>query len=69
MAGATHNISKVSSKIRLNNANSFLRKDVLLPRSIATSNLTHKAANIPHVKFDIRKSCNRQSSTLSPNFI
>ena len=55
MAGPTHNISKVSSKVYLSNANRILCKYVLKPRSIATCNLTHKAANIAHVKLDIRK--------------
>ena len=50
--------SKVPSKVYLDNANRVLRKDVLKPRSIATCNLTHKAAKIPHVKLDIRKSSN-----------
>ena len=56
-------------KVYLGNANRVLRKDVLKPRSIATCNLTHKAAKIPHVKLDIRKPSNNQSSTLSPNVI
>ena len=46
-----------------------MRKDVLKPRSIATCNLTHKAAKIPHVKLDIRKLSNNQSPTVSPNVI
>ena len=50
--------SKVLSKVYLDNANRVLHKDVLKPRSIATCNLTHKAAKIPHVKLDIRKSSN-----------
>ena len=65
----THNSSKVSSKVYLGNANRVLRKDVLKPRSIATCNLTHKAAKIPHVKLDIRKPSNNQLSTVSPNVI
>ena len=65
----THNISKVSNKVYLSNDNSFLRKDVLKPSSIATCNLTHKADKIPHVKLDIRKPSNNQSSTLSSNVI
>ena len=46
-----------------------MRKDVLKPRSIATCNLTHKAAKILHVKLDIRKLSNYQSPTVSPNVI
>ena len=46
-----------------------MRKDVLKLRSIATCNLTHKAAKIPHVKLDIRKLSNNQSPTVSPNVI
>ena len=65
----THNSSKVSSKVYLGNANRVLRKDVLKPRSIATCNLTHKTAKIPHVKLDIRKPSNNQLSTVSPNVI
>ena len=61
--------SKVPSKVYLDNANRVLRKDVLKPRSIATCNLTHKAAKIPHVKLDIRKLSNNQSPTVSPNVI
>ena len=64
-----HKSSKVSSKVYLRNANRVLRKDVLKPRSIATCNLTHKAAKIPHVKLDIRKPSNNQLSTVSPNVI
>ena len=66
----THKSSKAPSKVYLDNANKvFLRKDVLKPRSIATCNLTHKAAKIPHVKLDIRKLSNNQSPTVSPNVI
>ena len=61
--------SKVLSKVYLDNANRVLHKDVLKPRSIATCNLTHKAAKIPHVKLDIRKLSNNQSPTVSPNVI
>ena len=66
MTRPTHKVSKVSSKV---NANRVLCKVVLKPHSIATCNLTHKAAKIPHVKLDIRKSSNNQSSTLSSNVI
>ena len=69
MVGPAHNISKVSSKVYLINANRVLRKDLLKPRSLVTCNLTHKAANVPHVKLDIRKPSNNQSSTLSPNVL
>ena len=69
MTRPTHNSFKVSSKVYLGDADRVLRKDVLKPRSIATCNLTHKAANIPHVKLDIRKPSNNQSSILSPNVI
>ena len=69
MIGLTHDISKASRKVYLSDANRVLRKDVLKPRSISTCNLTHKAANIPHVKLDIRKPSNNQSSTLPPNVI
>ena len=55
MTGPTHNISKNSSKVYLSNANKVLSEDVLKPRSLATCNLTHKDANILHVKLDIRK--------------
>ena len=65
----THRSSKVSSKVYLGNANRVLREDVLKPRSIATCNLTHKAAKIPHLKLDIRKLSNNQSPTVSPNVI
>ena len=65
----THRSSKVSSKVYLGNANRVLREDVLKPRSIATCNLTHKAAKIPHVMLDIRKPTNNQSPTLSPNVV
>ena len=65
----THNSSKVSSKVYLFNANRVLRKGVLKPRSIANWNLTHKAADIPHVKLDIRKPSNNQLSAVSPNVI
>ena len=65
----THNSSEVSNKVYLGNANRVFHKDVLKPRSIATCNLTHKAAKIPHVKFDIRKPSNNQSSALSLNAI
>ena len=34
----THDISKVSSKVYLSNANRVLRKDALKPRSVATCN-------------------------------
>ena len=61
--------SEVPSKVYLDNVNRVLRKDVLKPRSIATCNLTLKAAKIPHVKLDIRKLFNNQSPTVSPNFI
>ena len=53
MTGPTHNISKVSSKVFFSDANRVLCKDVLKPRSIATCNLTHKTANIPHVKLHL----------------
>ena len=69
MTRPTHNSSEVSSKVCLGNVNRVPRKEVLKPRSIATCNLTHKAAQIPHVKLDIRKPSNNQSSTLSPNVI
>ena len=69
IVGPAHNISKVSSKVYLINANRVLRKDLLKPRSLVTCNLTHKAANVPHVKLDIRKPSNNQSSTLSPNVL
>ena len=65
----THKSSKISSKVYLGNANRVLHKDVLKPRSIATCNLTHKAAKIPHVKLDIRKPSNNQPTTTSPNVI
>ena len=61
--------SKVPSKVYLDNANRVLHKEVLKPRSIATCNLTHKAAKIPHVKFYICKPSNNQSPTVSPNVI
>ena len=67
MTRPTHKSSKVSSKVYLGNANRVLCKDVLKPRSIATFNLTHKAAKIPHVKLDIHKPSTNQSPTLSPN--
>ena len=69
IVGPAHNISKVSSKVDLINANRVLRRDLLKPRSLVTCNLTHKAANVPHVKLDIRKPSNNQSSTLSPNVL
>ena len=69
MTEPTHNISNISGKVYLNNANRILRKDVLKPPSIATCNLTHKAPNIPHVKLDIHKPSNNQSSSLSLNVI
>ena len=65
----TLQISKIPSKGYLDNANRVLPKDVLKPRSIATCNLTYKAAKIPHVKLDIRKLSNNQSPTVSPNVI
>ena len=65
----THNSSEVSNKVYLGNANRVFHKDVLKPRSIATCNLTHKAAKIPHVKLDIRKPSNNHLSTVSPNVI
>ena len=65
----THKSSKVSSKVYLRNANRVSRKDVLKPRLIVTSNLTYKAAKIPHVKFDICKPSNNQSPTVSLNVI
>ena len=37
IAGPTHNISKVSSKVYLSNANMILRKGVLKPRSTVLS--------------------------------
>ena len=46
-----------------------MRKDVIKLRSIATCNLTHKAAKIPHVKLYICKPSNNQSPTVSPNVI
>ena len=58
MIRPTHKSTKVSSKVYLGNANRVLGKDALKPCSIATCNLTHKAAKIPHVKLDIRKSSN-----------
>ena len=61
--------SKVLSKVYLDNANRVLHKDVLKPRSIATCNLPHKGAKIPHVKLDICKLSNNQSPTVSPNVI
>ena len=66
MTRPTHKVSKVSSKV---NANRVLCKVVLKPHPIATCNLTHKAAKIPHVKLDIRKPSNHQSSTLPPNIV
>ena len=57
--------SKVPSKVYLDNANRVLRKDVLKPRSIATCNLTHKAAKIPHVKLNIHKLSTNQSPSVS----
>ena len=69
MTRPTHNSSKVSSKVHLGNANRVLRKDILKPLSIATCNLTHKAAKIPQVKLNIRKPSKNQPSTLSPNVI
>ena len=69
MTGPTLSISKVLSKVYLSNANRVLGKDVLKPHSTVTCNLIHEAANIPHVKLDIRKPSNSQSSTLSPNVI
>ena len=69
MIRPTHKSTKVSSKVYLGNANRVLGKDALKPCSIATCNLTHKAAKIPHVKLDIWKPSNNQSSTLSPNVI
>ena len=69
MIRPTHKSTKVSSKVYLGNANRVLHKDVLKPRSIATCNLTHKAAKIPHVKLDICKPSNNQSPTVSPNVI
>ena len=65
----THKSSKISSKVYLGNANRVLGKDDLKPRSIATCNLTHKAAKIPHVKLYICKPSNNQSPTVSPNVI
>ena len=65
----THKGSKVSSKVYLGNANRVLGKDALKPCSIATCNLTHKAAKIPHVKLDICKPSNNQPPTESPNVI
>ena len=50
MIRPTHKSTKVSSKVYLGNANRVLRKDVFKPCSIATCNLTHKAAKVPHVK-------------------
>ena len=47
----------------------LLSKNVLKPRYIATCNLTHKAAKIPHIKLDIRNLSNNQSITVSPNVI
>ena len=44
-------------------------KDFLKPRSIATCNLNHKAAKIPHVKLDVHKLSNNQSPTVFPNVI
>ena len=61
--------SKVPSNVYVDNANRVLRKDVLKPRSIATCNLTYKAAKIPHVKLNIRRLYNNQSPTVSPNVI
>ena len=69
MTRPTHKSSKVSSKVYLGNATRVLSEDVLKPRSIATCNLTHKAAKIPHVKLDIRKLSNNQSPIVSPNVI
>ena len=65
----THNSSKASSKVYLGNVNRALRKDVLKLRSIATCNLTHKAAKIPHVKLHIVKPSNNQLSKVSQNVI
>ena len=39
------------------------------PRSVATSNQLHKAFKIPHLKVDIFKPSNNQSSAFSPNVI
>ena len=69
MIRPTHKSSKVSSKLYLGNANRVLHKDVLKPCSIATYNLIHKAAKIPHVKLDIHKPSNNQPPTLSQNVI
>ena len=69
MTGPIHNISNVSSKVHLSNANRVLHKSVLKPRSIGTCNPTQKAANIPHVKLNIRKPSNKQSFKLYPNVI
>ena len=65
----TFKSSEIPSKVYLDTVNRVLRKDVLKPRSIATCNLTLKAAKIPHVKLDIRKLSNNQSPTVSPNVI
>ena len=65
----TFKSSEVPSKVCLDNVNRVLSKDVLKPRSIATCNLTLKAAKIPHVKLDICKLTNNQSPTVSPNVI
>ena len=66
--GPTHNISKVSCKVYLSNANRGVqRKYVFKQRSVATCNHIDKAAKILHVKVDICKPSNNQSSVLSPN--
>ena len=67
--GPTHNISEVSGKVYLSNADKVLRKEILKPCPIATCNLIHKAAEIPQVKVDIFKPTNNQPSALSPNVI
>ena len=69
MTRPTNNSSKISRKVYLGNAYRVLHKDVLKPRSIATYNLTHKDDKIPHVKLDVRKPSNNQSSTLCRNVI
>ena len=42
---------------------------MFLNHVLVTCNLTHKDANIPPVKLDIRKPSNNQSSKISPNVI
>ena len=65
MTWPTYNISNVSSNVYSSDPNRAPHKDVHKPRSITTCNLTHKVAKSSHVKVDIRKPSNNQSSPLS----